>query len=333
MYKTQWYGTGVASGVSSYRSASGINMHVMRNPEADIVWIIEQKNANEFFANVSAPAPRTAEYPPAPAPAATQPQYLSTDPNAGLPTQPAPKIDFEALPDQPPKRDNVPPTIDPGKRDCLIVATEAYARLKNTSYWAKIAGFMWLENGKMIGGHAVVFYQPTQNSNVWMYDAGGSYEIHTKSHELGEITSAFNQLLGRTTMRIEAPRWLESDDSRNQFASSKSDRQPVWWNPTPTPTEQTTAYLIGSLIGRLGLSLIILGLFVWAIVVCFLKGKPGFGTIGIIGLFLGVFSLWSVIGAIRIAKPHSRWARKKYGPEKMAIAFRRFYPSLTTNAT
>ena len=58
-------------------------------------------------------------------------------------------------------------------------------------------------------------------------------------------------------------------------------------------------------------------------VICFLKGKPVFGTLG---LFSGALSWWAIVGAIRIAKPGSWWARKKYGPKKMEIAHRRFTP-------
>ena len=67
--------------------------------------------------------------------------------------------------------------------------------------WAKIAGFTWFENAKKIGGHAVVFYQPTADSNIWMYDKSGSYETHTKSHELDEIIGALNASLGGSTIQ------------------------------------------------------------------------------------------------------------------------------------
>jgi hypothetical protein len=70
-----------------------------------------------------------------------------------------------------------------------------------------------------------------------------------------------------------------------------------------------------------------LGLYVWAIVVCFLKGKSGLAVLGIIGFFVPFLSWAAIIGAIRIAKPFSWWARKKYGVEKMAIAHQRFTPS------
>jgi hypothetical protein len=83
---------------------------------------------------------------------------------------------------------------------------------------------------------------------------------------------------------------------------------------------------LGELIGRLiGLALILAG-YAYAIVLCFLKGKPGLGTLGILGLFLPVVRLAAIVGAVKIAKPHSRWALKRYGYEKMQIALQRFSP-------
>lgn len=61
----------------------------------------------------------------------------------------------------------------------------------------------------------------------------------------------------------------------------------------------------------------ILGLIVTAAIVTLLKGKTGF-FLG--GIFLQLF--W-YIGAIRLAKPKSWWARRFYGPEKMGRAVTR----------
>ena len=41
------------------------------------------------------------------------------------------------------------------KNDCLIIATEAFARLKQSSAWARIASFDFLNDGKKESGHAV----------------------------------------------------------------------------------------------------------------------------------------------------------------------------------
>ena len=86
--------------------------------------------------------------------------------------------------------------------------------------------------------------------------------------------------------------------------------------------DKDLAYQVGYLLG-LGA---ILALFASTAVICFLKGKPVFGILGVLALLFGGFSLWPLIGACRIAKPTSWWARKKYGPEKMDIAHRRFTP-------
>jgi hypothetical protein len=61
----------------------------------------------------------------------------------------------------------------------------------------------------------------------------------------------------------------------------------------------------------------ILAVVVASIVMCALKGKWGM-------LFGGFFihPLWFV-GAIRLAKPKSWWARKRYGSEKFGRAVQR----------
>lgn len=53
-------------------------------------------------------------------------------------------------------------------------------------------------------------------------------------------------------------------------------------------------------------------------VMCASKGKWGF-------LLLGVLIHWFwIVGAIRLGKPESWWARRNYGPEKLARAESRF---------
>ena len=61
---------------------------------------------------------------------------------------------------------------------------------------------------------------------------------------------------------------------------------------------------------------ILLGLFVAYI--CFRKGKLMWGVIGVYLLPVGI------IGACRLAKPSSPWARKHYGDEKMARSHARY---------
>lgn len=68
--------------------------------------------------------------------------------------------------------------------------------------------------------------------------------------------------------------------------------------------------------------------YIASIVICFRKGKPVFGAIGIAGAvffpIIFVFGWFPVIGAIRIAKPDSAWARTRYTPEQVVAARRRF---------
>jgi hypothetical protein len=61
----------------------------------------------------------------------------------------------------------------------------------------------------------------------------------------------------------------------------------------------------------------LIGLPVLFAIINVLKGKYWFA---VLGFFFGIFSL---IGAIRLAKPNSRWA-KRYSPEQMEEAKRRF---------
>ena len=292
-YRTTWYGTGTEGGNFTWESRSGLWMGAQRLQKYDKLAIFDSSRLNEIASraprSAPTPAPETATYPP------------------------------------PPSSPAIVPT--PSENDCLPFATEAYARLKTTAYWAKMAGFMWTENTKEIGGHAVVFFQPTTDTNVFMYDKTGSYDLHTKSHDLNEIAAALNQLLRVSEIRIKSARWMESDESIKEFAGAagKSNRQPMWSNTAANSTEQTVAYQVAYLLG-FGM---ILALFASTAVICFLKGKPVFGVLGILALLFGGLSLWALIGACRIAKPTSWWACKKYGPEKMNIAHQRFTPSFS----
>jgi hypothetical protein len=104
-----------------------------------------------------------------------------------------------------------PPTIDfqpLTSNDCLIVATEAYGRLSKSAYWTRIGGFNILKDENLVNGHAVVFYQPTPGSNVWMYDASGSFDLRTKSHDLTVIAGAVNALL-KQNVRISDAEWVD----------------------------------------------------------------------------------------------------------------------------
>lgn len=63
---------------------------------------------------------------------------------------------------------------------------------------------------------------------------------------------------------------------------------------------------------------VVIVVHIWYTVVCLLKGKIALGLIGL------PFPTVSILGAIRLAKPHSYWAKRRYGPEKMAKAEARF---------
>lgn len=105
-----------------------------------------------------------------------------------------------------------PPQAAPGStpNDCLPVATEMMARLKGKATWARIAGFRFTKNGKDVGGHAVVFFQPAEDANVYMYDKVlGSVDLHTQSHELPAIIAALNVQLRQADLDTAgAAEWI-----------------------------------------------------------------------------------------------------------------------------
>ena len=306
-YRTTWRGTGIEDGHFGWQSDSGLYMGAERLEGYDYLAIFDMSRIQEIPEIRNAvPAPALAS-----APAATPARVAAP---AVAPVPPA-HLDF--VPDKPSKDEN----------DCLLVATEAYARMQKTAYWAKIAGFTWIKDGKVIGKHAVLFYQPTESSNVFMYDKDGSLPIATQSHDLNEIINSLNELFGtaKVPLRAQSARWTDDANDWNQFLASKQS----WVRPSTSPSavaastpDKDLAYHVGYLL-ELGT---ILALFASTAVICFLKGKPVFGILGVLALLFGGFSLWALIGACRIAKPTSWWAGKKYGPEKMDIAHRRFTP-------
>ncbi|HZJ28912.1 MAG TPA: hypothetical protein VFC52_07215 [Solirubrobacterales bacterium] len=76
-----------------------------------------------------------------------------------------------------------------------------------------------------------------------------------------------------------------------------------------------------SLLDNLGLLLLQVPAWVFCII-CFLKGKLLWGVTGI---YLTPLAL---VGAARLAKPDSWWARRRYGDEKRARADRRYSPEV-----
>jgi hypothetical protein len=63
---------------------------------------------------------------------------------------------------------------------------------------------------------------------------------------------------------------------------------------------------------------VILGGLLSLAVICAMKGKWGFF---VLGWFSGIF--W-IVGAARLAKPESFWAKRRYGELEIAEAERRF---------
>jgi len=55
--------------------------------------------------------------------------------------------------------------------------------------------------------------------------------------------------------------------------------------------------------------IVILGLWIWAAVVCIQKGKPGMVLAGLL------LTPITFVGACRVAKPNSSWALKNYPPD------------------
>lgn len=108
-----------------------------------------------------------------------------------------------------------------GEQDCLIVATNALAKLKGSAHWARIAGFMVTKKFEKVGSHAVVFFQPTETSNVFMYDKSGSLELDTQSHELETVIDALNKAVLKYNMAVENSKWIGEEAS-----------------PTPSPEQK-----------------------------------------------------------------------------------------------
>jgi hypothetical protein len=296
-YPGSWQGTGTADGLFSWESDKGLHMAAKREGDHDWLWIFDGKRPTElgevFAALKQEIAPKAIPVPPS--------QRRKRQFAAPSTPAPTPKIDFVPITPAPSNAR----AVASSPNDCLILATEALKRLKPTAHWARIAGFKQLKDGKEIG-HAVVFYKATDLSNVFMYDKEGSLELPTQSHDLNKIINALNQLLSGTDVTIKSAKWVDSANDQNQFIAD---------NNASATTEQT-AEQIGIIIGVI----LMLAGRVFVVVISFLKGKPGFGGVGM------VWPIFALIGAIRMAKPHSWWARKYYGTEKMTIALQRFMP-------
>ena len=174
--------------------------------------------------------------------------------------------------------------------DCYVIASQIYANLKTSSYWVKVAGMMIKEKStNEVSGHAVVFSQLTSSSNVVMSDENGGLDLQTKSHDLQEITDAAAQISSKSSKVpyiVQSARWIDEASP------------PVVATPhKPSLTSATAddpAFQAGYLLGRFGTVAIVIGLYVWLIVICFLKGKGGMAVLGIFGFFVP-FLWWAAL--------------------------------------
>jgi hypothetical protein len=234
----------------------------------------------------------------------------------------------------------------------MPVATAEYARVKPPiSHWASIASVTVFKNGIELGGHAILFYQPEPGGDVFAYDTSGTAHLQTQSHDLGALVQEYNRRAEAMNepYRLQALQWVvgseatptppavatkddkAEDGDRGLIHSTKAERDaadaaeatklasPAPMSPEMKKVTETISIIIVAVIG-----LILVGLYIWAVVVCFQKGKPIFATLGIVALFTrGAMSLWVIIGACRLAKPHSWWAWRYYGAEKLQRALDR----------
>ena len=117
VFRTQWRATWAGSGWTTWQNANNLELWVKEN----FLSILDLRWEKDTFP----------QYPKATAvkPGETRPIFGPADPT------PAPVIDFRPL----------------NPNDCLIVATQALARLKPTSHWARIAKFTITEYGQNKG--------------------------------------------------------------------------------------------------------------------------------------------------------------------------------------
>jgi hypothetical protein len=79
---------------------------------------------------------------------------------------------------------------------------------ENTNYWSGIASFTFNKGGNSQNGYAVALFQPTQTSNVWLYDATGSRELTRTSHDLNDIAMGINLWL-KGNYYVSGLKWID----------------------------------------------------------------------------------------------------------------------------
>jgi hypothetical protein len=182
-FRTTWRSMGSSNGFSGWESTNHLGMTLDHSQTYDRVTVFDLSREKELE---DWPARKKQQS------TAKAPRTIPVDPDF-VPVKPAPK-----------------PAVTTEENDCLIVATEAHARLKKTNCWSRIVAFKWIDDEEnKSGGHAAVFYQPTEDSNVFMYDKMlGSLDLHTQSHDLAELTDALNQIFRKVNARAKSPRWI-----------------------------------------------------------------------------------------------------------------------------
>jgi hypothetical protein len=81
------------------------------------------------------------------------------------------------------------------KKDCVIVAAEAYKRLQAQGIWAEVVGFYWNWPDGRKSGHAVCIFQLSKTGNILVYDGWGTNDLKVKSADLQVIEQAYNRLI------------------------------------------------------------------------------------------------------------------------------------------
>jgi hypothetical protein len=93
--------------------------------------------------------------------------------------------------------------VDPSRtpNDCAIIAAQAYAKLKPSTYWCEVIGVHFQINGTdWPQDHAMVFFKYQADGTVWVYDERGSKEIPTTSTTLADLKLAMESQLADGVM-------------------------------------------------------------------------------------------------------------------------------------
>jgi hypothetical protein len=204
-YGGTWRGTGTDGGLFSWANdRSALGMAAQRVEGSDYLWIFDLSQKTEMAQLY----------------AALNQQKTPTRPNTGI---------FDDIPQAPAAK-----SAQPDEPDCLIIASEKNAKLQKAGVWSRIARYN--EATLAPSGHAAVFYQPTPDSAVCIYDKNfGSLELPTRSHELGDIIAAFNQVLGGG-YKFQYTRWI-GGEAESEIRKAKTV---IEWSGLPDGAQNLT---------------------------------------------------------------------------------------------